>query len=694
MTNQQITQEFEDFYRTYYHEDIGELAGSYPHDQESLHVDWMDLYRHESELADDLVSNPDEIREYAEEALRMYDLPVDVPLADAHVRFYNVDDTKHITGIDADRDVGSLQAVKGQVNKMSENLGKDQEVAFECQRCGTLTHIPQTGDGRQEPHECKGCERKGPFSKNGDESESQRYRRIRIQLPPEVARGDTDTSMNVHLYDDLAEMELDVGDSVIVNGILRKEYTEEDSNVFKPAADAIDIERVETDYEQMDVDEHLNEIKAIADGEYGQPIDVFADSIAPGIHGYEDVKKAIALQLMGGVEKQLPDGESIRGNIHVLEMGDPSTGKSQRMKHATELSPRSVESAGKNSSGAGLTCAAVQDDWGGNGWTLEGGAVVEAHKGLLAIDELDKMEDEDRSGIMKAMSEMEVPVSKAGINATLPANTSILAAANPRGDRFDRYSPLGEQFDLSPALISRFDLIFTAVDRPDRDDDSEIAGKLNRVALAGQMLAADKELPEELQDAVSAEISRDVLQAFVAYVREQANGGRGVNPIFTEEAMKTIETAYVNFRQVNGDFDGDDSEDDPPIPITARDITSIHRLAEAVARMHLSETIEQDHAEQALQIVRKSLKQVGIDPETGQYDADRKETGSSKTQSERVEMVKATLDELEGKEAVHEDNLISEMQSDYDKTNVLGAVQSLLDKGEIYEPEHNHYRLS
>jgi replicative DNA helicase Mcm len=694
MTNQEIIAKFEQFYRTYYHDEIGELAGAYPHDKESIHVNWMDLFRYDNDLADDLIDQPEVIQEYAEEALRLYDLPVDVGLGDAHVRFYNVDDTKHITAIDADRDVSTLQAVKGQVNKMSENLGKDQEVAFECQRCGTLTRVAQAGDGRQEPHECQACERKGPFQEKADESESQRYRRIRIQLPPEVARGDTDTSMNVHLYDDLAEMQLDVGDSVIVNGIIRKEYQEEDSNVFKPAADAVDVERVETDYEQMDVEEHLDEIRAIADGEYGTPLEVFANSIAPGIHGYDDVKKAIALQLMGGVEKELPDGGIIRGNIHVLEMGDPSTGKSQRMKHATKLSPRSVESAGKNSSGAGLTCAAVQDDWGGNGWTLEGGAVVEAHKGLLAIDELDKMEDDDRSGIMKAMSEMEVPVSKAGINATLPANTSILAAANPRGDRFDRYTPLGEQFDLSPALMSRFDLIFTAVDRPDRDDDSEIADQLNRVALAGQMLAAGEELPEHLEGDVSADIESDVLQSFVAYVREQANNGRGLNPIFSEDAMETIKNAYVNFRQVNGDFSEDESDDDPPVPITARDITSIHRLAEAVARMELSDTIEQTHAEQALTIVRESLEEVGIDPETGQFDADRVETGSSKTQSERVKAVKKAIKELESADAVSEDELVSELQSEYDRTKVLGAVQSLLDKGLIYEPQTDHYRPS
>jgi len=192
-------------------------------------------------------------------------------------------------------------------------------------------------------------------------------------------------------------------------------------------------------------------------------------SIAPSIYGYDQEKLSMILQLFSGVTKQLPDGSRIRGDLHMLLIGDPGTGKSQMLAYIENIAPRAVYTSGKGSSSAGLTAAAVRDDFGdGQQWSLEAGALVLADRGIAAIDELDKMRPEDRSAMHEALEQQKISVSKAGINATLKSRCSLLGAANPKYGRFDQYEPISEQIDLEPALISRFDLIFTVTDTPTR----------------------------------------------------------------------------------------------------------------------------------------------------------------------------------------------------------------------------------
>src|SRR6056297_782400 len=150
--NTELIDNFEQFYRRYYSDEIGRLAQNYPLDQRSLHIDWQDLYRYDSDLADDFLSQPEQLREYAEEALRLYDLPVDISLGQAHVRVENLGETTDIHEIRS-RHVNTLVAVEGTVERASEVRSKLQEGAFECQRCGTLMYLPQSGDSDwEEPH--------------------------------------------------------------------------------------------------------------------------------------------------------------------------------------------------------------------------------------------------------------------------------------------------------------------------------------------------------------------------------------------------------------------------------------------------------------------------------------------------------------------------------------------------------------
>jgi replicative DNA helicase Mcm len=389
----ELIDSFEEFYRSYYRNDIGELAQQYPSEGKSLYVDWRDLYRYDSDLADDFRNKPEQLREYAEEALRLYDLPVDVSLGQAHVRVHGVPETTDIREIRADNR-GQLIAVKGIVRKATDVRPKVTNAAFECQRCGTLTRIPQSDGDFQEPHECQGCERQGPFRVNFDQSEFVDAQKIRVQESPEGLRGgETPQSIDVNIEDDITG-EVTAGDHVTVTGVLKLDQQGNDrekSPMFDVYMNGLAVEIEDEQFEDMDItDEDKREIVELSNAD--DIYDRMVGAIAPSIYGYEMEKLAMALQLFSGVTKHLPDGSRLRGDLHMLLIGDPGTGKSMLLQYIRQIAPRSVYTSGKGSSAAGLTAAAVRDDFGdGQQWTLEAGALVLADQGIAAVDELDKM---------------------------------------------------------------------------------------------------------------------------------------------------------------------------------------------------------------------------------------------------------------------------------------------------------------
>jgi replicative DNA helicase Mcm len=319
---------FEEFYRSYYRNDIGELAQKYPTEQKSLYVDWDDLYRFDPDLADDFRNKPQQLKEYAEEALRLYDLPVDVSLGQAHVRVRSLPESTDIRDIRADHR-GALISVKGIVRKATDVRPKITNAAFECQRCGTLSRIPQSDGDFQEPHECQGCERQGPFRVNFDQSEFIDAQKLRIQESPEGLRGgETPQSIDVNIEDDITG-EVTAGDHVEVTGVLKLEQQGNDrekSAMFDVYMNGLSVTIEDEQFEDMDItDEDKKQIVELSNesGIYEKMV----GAIAPSIYGYEKQKLAMILQLFSGVTKHLPDGSRIRGDLHMLLIGDPGTGK-------------------------------------------------------------------------------------------------------------------------------------------------------------------------------------------------------------------------------------------------------------------------------------------------------------------------------------------------------------------------------
>src|SRR6056297_272124 len=394
--NSELVDLFEQFFRNYYDNEIKQLAQRYPNEQRSLHVDWQDLYTFDHNLADDFLNKPEQLQQYAEEALRLYDLPIDVSLGQAHVRIRNLPETQtpEIREIRSQH-MNRLVAVRGIVRKATDVRPKVEEAAFECQLCGTLTRVPQSTGDFQEPHECQGCERQGPFRVNFDQSEFIDSQKLRIQESPEGLRGgETPQSLDVDIVDDITG-KVSPGDHVTCVGVLHIEQVEqgnEKSAIFDLYMDGVSIAIEDEEFEDMDITEaDKREIIELSNRE--DIYEAMVDSIAPAIYGYEEEKLAMILQLFSGVTKHLPDGSRIRGDLHMRLISDPGTGKSQMISYIEHIAPRSVYTSGKGSSAAGLTAAAVRDDFGdGQQWSLEAGALVLADKGIAAVDELDKMD--------------------------------------------------------------------------------------------------------------------------------------------------------------------------------------------------------------------------------------------------------------------------------------------------------------
>lgn len=669
------------FLRQYAKQDVLALAKHYPSEQTTLTVSFRDLRKAQPAFAEDYLTDPEHVTERLAEALDQYDLPIDVSLDDASVHLNDLPD-EYVRTVGSytpsevrDRMVG----IRGQVAKRSTKRMLITEAVFECQRCGTLITVPQLGDeSLTEPHECSGCERQGPFRLDEDHSSVADHQLIRLQTPPDatLARENID----VTLTEDLVG-EVDAGDRVVVNAMMNLVPGDDsESRLLDLMGEAHSIDALDAEYADLDVTPYLDRIREIASGEH--PIATIVDSIAPSHFGARTIKTAIALQLFGGTEVTVDDGSCKRGTIHVFVVGDPGSGKSAILRYAEQLSPRSVYTAGKQTTTAGLTAAAVSDDFGDSGWTIEAGALVEATDGLCAIDELDDMAEETQAGLLEAMADQKVSVSKAGITTTLPAQTTVLAAANPIHGRFDQYESIADQIGVDPALLSRFDLIFTLSDSPDEETDRDIA---HHILTSTQEAAADTETDGEGE--ASPALAPELLRAYIAHART-------IDPVLTDAAIDCIEDEYVAVRQAN--------DEDGPVPTTARTNHALRRLAGASARMCLSEDITVEDVELAIAIHREFLEGVGIDPETGEFDADIVETGASQSQHDRMKQMSTIIEHLEQEEqfdagAPYEEICSYAADMDFTDEQVDTALEKLCRQGDAYCPQGGDnptYRLT
>jgi len=632
-----------------------------------LVVNFSDLSQFNPELANDLLDRPEEVIKAAELALDAFDLP---EIHNFRIRFKNLPDSQKILiGEIRSNDIGKFVVVEGTIRQKSDVRPQVTSAKFECPSCGNLISVLQLDTIFKEPSRC-GCGRKGKFRLvSKDLVDAQRI--VLEENPEQIEGGAQPKRMSFFLKEDLvsplSERRTNPGSKISAIGVIKEIpvilNSGSKSTRFDLIVEANYVKAVEETFHELKINkEEEKKIKELSQDP--KLFNKLVESIAPAIFGYGRIKEALILQLMSGVRKVQEGGVGIRGDIHILLVGDPGSGKSQLLKRINVVAPKGRYVSGKGVSGAGLTATVVKDEFL-RGWALEAGALVLASDGIACIDEMDKMSVDDTSAMHEALEQQTVSISKANVQATLIARTTVLAAANPKLGRFDPYGLLAEQIAMPPTLINRFDLIFPIKDLPNKKRDEKMARHILGL--------------HQRPESIKAELETKFIRKYIAYAKQR------ITPQLTDAALSEIREYYVKMRGSSSSEEGGIKA----IPISARQLEALIRLSEASARTRLSNKVTKKDAKRAISLVHYYLTQIGMDIETGEFDIDRISTGVPAAQRSKIAQVKEIIVELEnkvGKIIPIEEIVELAKEKKIDGADVDEAIEKLKRGGDLFEP--------
>ncbi|CAL8096807.1 unnamed protein product [Calicophoron daubneyi] len=649
----------------------------------ALDVDCEHLRCARPELCTQLVTFPKEVIPACDAAAhalfldRFRDVQLERPI---QIRPFNCARSRNLRSLDPD-DLDQLVTVCGLVIRLSSLIPEMMRAEFKCAVCGAMTSVACERGCLAEPEACVRCHSAHTAQLQHNRCLFVDKQMIKLQESPEnMPASQTPHTVLLYAHEDLVD-KVQPGDRVIATGIYRAVPLRLSNRqrtlkaVYKTYVDVLHFIREADDQlrddnalmggqaRDADIDarlsrqfseERVQEFHALA-----RKPDLYerlAAAIAPTIYENEDVKKGILLQLFGGTRKDFSAkgrGE-FRSEVNILLCGDPGTSKSQLLQYVYRLTPRGQYTSGKGSSAVGLT-AFVTKDPETRQLTLQTGALVLADNGICCIDEFDKMTDSTRSVLHEVMEQQTLSIAKAGILCQLHARTSILAAANPVGSKWDPSKTIIDNIQLPHTLLSRFDLIFLILDPQDEVYDARLARHLVGLYYRGTTLSqvdpsqassstTDRTTaqqhglmrPSEVLMDVDTEPDEDegamngnFLKDYITYAKVK------YHPKLNDEAGEYLIREYVDMRKLGAGRG--------QISAYPRQLESLVRLAEAHARLRLSNEVTADDCREARRLQREALKQAAIDPVTGTIDINILTTGVSSSMRKRREEMAAAI---------------------------------------------------
>jgi len=645
-----------EFLRQHYYTELMRLSKE---EKPALVIDFGLLDRFDPLIADQLLATPDGVFEDFAKAIKTFDI------GKMPVRVHNLPERRLIRARNLRAEhIGQFIATDVIVKSSSEVKPQISDAIFKCPECEQLISVPQEDSQLiKKASVCEHCGRRGEFPLV--EKKMIDFRLLKGVEPFEITQGEQPSEIAIFLTEDLTlpkvQRKTDPGSRLRLYGILRdlpKRIKGKMTTKLDTFFDTNYFESSDIEYEDLEITPE-DEAKIVALSHDPNIYTRVRASIAPGIWGFEEVKDALALQLFGGQVHVMPDGSRVRGNIHILLTGDPSVGKTVMLKLVSTLVPRGKYVSGSGVSGAGLTATVRKDEILGS-WVLEAGALILCNRGLIAIDEFDKMSKDDQIAMHEATSVETVSIAKASIVATLPAQTAVLAGANPKLGRFDPYRTIIEQIDIPETLLSRFDLKFVLRDIPDRAKDEKLADHI----------IVSRITPEQ----IAPEIDIGLLKKYLAYARQKIT-----SLILTPETAKMLKDFYVDMRNA--------APESGVVSITLRQYEALLRLAEASARIRLDTQVRIEDGERAIRLMKYSLMQLGFDRETGQIDIDRVESGIGASQRSKIRIILDIVESLQkqtGREVAIDDVLAEAESQGVERAEEV--ITKLKQEGMIFEP--------